>query len=191
MPNEKVSCFKPKEEIEEKIVYVNDQDYLGLNSCSSPTLQFNLYKMKNFGISENFILMEDDNFIAQPFEKSDFFHEENGKVYPNLITSDFYEMNKTELTSNVQKCLSKLEGSIPHSHSNFLVQQGRSFLLMYDIFWEDFIRKGKKLVEPSFTHNATPLKLSDIEELLYEFVKKYYQYADKTLNGFTRNPDLL
>ena len=49
MPNEKVSCFKPKEEIEEKIVYVNDQDYLGLNSCSSPTLQFNLYKMKNFG----------------------------------------------------------------------------------------------------------------------------------------------
>ena len=44
MPNEKVSFFKPKEEIKEKIIYIKDSEYLGFESASSPTLQFNLYK---------------------------------------------------------------------------------------------------------------------------------------------------
>ena len=48
MPNEKVSFLKPIEEIKEKFVYVKDKDYLGFESASSPTLQFNLHKMKKF-----------------------------------------------------------------------------------------------------------------------------------------------
>ena len=60
MPNEKVRYFKPKEEIEDKIIYVKDKDLLGFDSENSCTFQYNLYKMKQFGLSENFILMDDD-----------------------------------------------------------------------------------------------------------------------------------
>ena len=49
MPNEKVRYFKPKEEIEDKIVYVKDKDLLGFDSGNSITFQYNLYKMKQFG----------------------------------------------------------------------------------------------------------------------------------------------
>ena len=190
MPNEKVSFLKPVEEIKEKIVYVKDSDYLGFDSCSSPTLQFNLHKMKKFGLSENFILMDDDNFIGKPLEKSDFFYEENGKVYPNLVITEISEMDKEQLEFELKKLLSKYDGMTPHSANNFYVQQKRSLLLMYDIFGEDNQRKGKKLIMPSFTHNAISLKLSDIEEL-YEYVKKYYQYANDTLFGLTRSPNAL
>ena len=186
MPNEKVSFFKPKEEIKEKIIYVKDNEYLGFDSASSPTLQFNLHKMKKFGLSENFILMDDDNFIAKPLNKSDFFYEENGKVYPCLITSDYYEMNKNKLEQQLLLYLSNRNGNIPHSTQNFFVQQTRSLLLMYSIFGDDNKRYGKKLIEPSFTHNATPLKLSDIEEL-YNYIIKYYIYANETLFAITRS----
>ena len=190
MPNEKVSFLKPIEEINEKIVYVKDSDYLGFDSASSPTLQFNLFKMRKFNLSENFILMDDDNFIAEPLEKSDFFYEENGKVYPCLITSEFNEMNKQNLENNLSKYLSKYDGKIAHSTSNFLVQQSRSLLLMYDIFGDDNQRNGKKLIEPTFTHNATPLKLSDIEEI-YGYVIKYYNFAKETLEALSRSVNSL
>ena len=146
--------------------------------------------MRKFGISENFILMDDDNFIAKPLNKSDFFYEENGKVYPCLITSDYYEMNKNKLEQRLFLYLTSKNGNIPHSTSNFFVQQTRSLLLMYNIFGEDNIRYGKKLIEPSFTHNATPLKLSDIEEL-YNYIIKYYIYANETLFAITRSPNSL
>ena len=57
---------------------------------------------------------------------------------------------------------------------------------MYDIFGDDDKRYGKKLIEPSFTHNATPLKLSDIEEL-YNYINKYYIFANETLKALSRS----
>ena len=134
--------------------------------------------------------MDDVNFIAKPLEKSDFFCEENGKVYPNLVISEISEIDKEELELELKKFLSKYDGTTPHLANNFFVQQRRSLLLMYDIFGEDNQRKGKKLIMPYFTHNAIPLKLSDIEEL-YGNVKKYYQYANNTLFGLTRSPNAL
>ena len=53
--------------------------------------------MRKFGLSENFIYMDDDYFIGQPLKKSDFFYEYQGEIYPFLITDCFKEMNKTEL----------------------------------------------------------------------------------------------
>ena len=55
MPNEKVRYFKSPEEIKDKIVYVKDKDMLGFDSASSSVFQINLWRMKNFGMSENFI----------------------------------------------------------------------------------------------------------------------------------------
>ena len=109
-------------------------------------------------------------------EKFDFFYEENGKVYPNLVISNIskisqiIEMDKEKLEFELKKFLSKYDGMTPHSANNFFVRQKRSLLLMYDIFGEDNQRKGKKLIAPNFTHNAIPLRLSDIEEL-YGYVK--------------------
>ena len=58
--------------------------------------------MKQFGLNENFILMDDDYFIGKPLQKSNFFYEEDGKVYPALITGDYYEMNKNTLETTLK-----------------------------------------------------------------------------------------
>ena len=190
MPNEKVSYFKSPEEIKEKIVYVKDKDLLGFDSASSPTFQFNLYKMKKFGLSENFILMDDDYFIAMPLNKNDFFYEEKGKIYPSLITSDYYEMDKEVLKKNIVIYSSKRNGKNPHSTEGFLIQQTKSLLIMYDIFGDDNKRNGRKLIEPAFSHNAIPVKLSDIEEI-HDYIVKYYPYANDTLFTISRNINCL
>ena len=190
MPNEKVSYFKPAEEIKQKIIYVKDKDLLGFDSASSPVFQFNLYKMKKFNISENFILMDDDYFIAKPLNKNDFFYEENGKVYPALVTSDYYEMDKNNLNKELSGLFSKRDSNNPHSTSGFLIQHDRSLLLMYDIFGEDDRRYGKKLIEPAFSHNAIPVKLSDIKEI-HDYIIKYYPYANETLNSLFRTTKTL
>ena len=97
MPNKKVKYFKSQDEIKEKIIYVNDKDFLGFDSANIFAFTFNLYKMEKFGISKNFIYMEDDFFIGKPLKKSDFFYydEKEKKVVPYLLTSDFNLMNKT------------------------------------------------------------------------------------------------
>ena len=73
MPNKKISFFKSIDEIKEKLIYVNDKDLLGYNTASVTPFLFNLYKMEKFGMSKNFIYMDDDYFIGKPLKKSDFF----------------------------------------------------------------------------------------------------------------------
>ena len=186
MPNEKVSYFKSAEEIKEKIIYVKDKDLLGFDSASSPSFQFNLHKMKKFGLTENFILMDDDCFIAKPLKKAELFYEENGKIYPNIITSDYYEMDKIVLHKKLLSYLSKPESKFAHSTMGFHIQHSRSLLLMYDIFGDDNKRNGKKLIEPAYTHNAIPVKISDIEEI-HDLIVKYYPFYNETLAAISRS----
>ena len=176
MPNEKVRFFKPKEEIKDKIVYVKDKDLLGFDSGNSCTFQYNLYKMKQYGLSENFILMDDDYFIAKPINKNEMFYEENGKIYPAIITSDYYEMNKDLTISQINDLRKKRQSDDPHSPIGFYISQKMSFLFLYDLLGNDNIRKGKKLIEPAFSHNAIPMKISDIEEL-HKYIYDYYQFG--------------
>ena len=180
MPNEKVRFFKEKEEIKDKIVYVKDKDLLGFDSGNSCTFQYNLYKMKQYGLAENFILMDDDYFIAQPINKSEMFYEENGKVYPAIITSDYYEMNRELTISQINDLRKKRQSEDPHSPIGFYISQKMSFLFLYDLLGNDNIRKGKKLIEPAFSHNAIPMKISDIEEL-HQYIYDYYQYGKNIL----------
>jgi hypothetical protein len=65
MPNEKVKYFKSYEEINEKIIYIKDKDFLGFESANIFSFTFNLYKLVNFGVSKNFIYLEDDFFIGK------------------------------------------------------------------------------------------------------------------------------
>ena len=45
--------------------------------------------MKEFGLSDNFIYMDDDYFIGKPLNKSDFFYVENNKVVPAIINTNY------------------------------------------------------------------------------------------------------
>lgn len=97
MPNEKVRYLKTYEEIKEKIIYINDKDFLGFESANIFSFTFNLYKLERFGISKNFIYLEDDFFIGKSLKKTDFFYydEKEEKVIPFLLTMHFQELNKT------------------------------------------------------------------------------------------------
>ena len=176
MPNEKVKYFLQKEQIKEKIIYVNDKDLLGFDSENSCTFQYNLYKMRQFGLSENFILMDDDYFIAKPINKSEMFYEEDGKIYPAIITSDYYEMDKNSMNTQIEKIQRKKFSDDPHSPNGFFIRQKKALLFLYDIFGNDNIRYGKKLIEPAFSHNAIPAKLSDIEEI-HKYIYDYYEHG--------------
>ena len=185
MPNERVRYFKSPEEIKDKIVYVKDKDLIGFDSASSPVFQFNLWRMKDFGMSENFILMDDDYFIAKPLKKSNFFYEENGQVYPALITRDYYEMSKTGLQNKINALLKRTKNIDSHSPNGFSIMQEKSLLFLYDLLGDDDTRLDQPLVEASFTHNAIPVKQSDIKEL-YDYIEKYYPYKDQTLRAKQR-----
>ena len=87
MPNEKVRYFKDYKLIKNKIIYVKDRDLLGYDSSDSNSIQFNIWKMDKFGISTNFIIMDDDCFIGKKLAKSDFFYVDKEKVVPSIVTS--------------------------------------------------------------------------------------------------------
>ena len=186
MPNEKIKYFKDPEEIKDKIVYVKDKDILGFDSASSPAFQFNLWKMKEFGMSENFILMDDDYFIGKPLKKSNFFYEENGQVYPALVTGDYYEMSKNSLETSIKPLIAKISSTGAHTPKGFEIMQKSSLLFLYDIFGNDDMRYGQPLIEASFSHNAIAVKQSDIKEV-YDYIVKLYPYANETLRAKKRH----
>ena len=65
--------------------------------------------MKKYGISDNFIVMDDDCFIGKPLKKKDFFYIVNGKVTPLIISNLFLEIdNNLRLnTPNTQENIRK------------------------------------------------------------------------------------
>ena len=73
MPNKKVKYLKSYEEIKEKIIYIKDKDLIGFDSSSSTVFEFNLWRLKNFGVTQNFIYFNDDYFVGKPLKNSDFF----------------------------------------------------------------------------------------------------------------------
>jgi len=180
MPNEKVRFLKSYKEISEKIVYVNDKDFLGYDSANIFAFSFNLYRMEKFGISKNFIYMEDDYFIGKPLKKSDFFYydDKENKVYPYVINTIFSEMDKKE-TLKIQKKMYKIRKSIkPHSHIgwNFsLLNTDKYFLEKYKI----------PIISPKFTHCAVAENLDDLKEIFNEI--QDYKYINETLFSKTRH----
>lgn len=178
MPNQKVKFLKEYDLIKEKIVYVKDKDLLGFDSASSPSFQFNLWRMKDFGMSDNFILMDDDCFIGKPLKKMDFFYEENGNIYPSII-SEYYTYKNYSDIMNYYESYEKKKGEDAHTHEGFMFSLAATHKFIYDLL-------GKSLVIPNFTHNAIPANLKDLLEI-FTLIKKYYPYANDTLFSLFRN----
>ena len=104
MPNEKVSYFKPIEEIKDKIVYVKDKDLLGFDSANSLAFQFTLFNMSKFGLSENFILMDDDYFIGKPINKTKFFYYDENlkKVFPSIVSNQYRQIYENDISKKAK-----------------------------------------------------------------------------------------
>ena len=159
MPNNKVRYFKNYKLIKEKIVYVKDKDLLGFDSSSSITFQFNYWKMKKFGISNNFIIMDDDYFIGHPMKKSDFFYNKNNKIVPIIITNRFKYITKKKIDQQLSIIKEKLKKA---KKEQIFVHFQYSKYLTY-LFIEKIFKKS--LFVPKFTHNAIPVNLDEIKEI--------------------------
>lgn len=168
MPNEKVRYFKEYDLIKEKIVYVKDKDLLGYDSSNSIAFQFRYWKMKNFGISNNFIIMDDDYFIGNYLKKNDLFYVEKGKVVPAIITSKFINIdyNSTQITYNMYKKRAR-ESKNEQNSDIFRYSIYSSYLFVLDLF-------NRSLTIPRFSHNAIPVNLKEIEEIYHLVSKSKY-----------------
>ena len=172
MPNEKVKYLKPYEEIKEKIVYIKDKDLLGFESANIFAFTFNLYKLEKFGISKNFIYIEDDFFIGKSLKKDDFFYYDKTKkkVLPFLLTVYFQELNKSAVFNQYYN-LYKIKDFIhPHSGLGWWIS----------IFNTDkyFIEKyNLQIINTNFTHNAISENLDDLKQI-YEEIKDYEHFNE-------------
>ena len=181
MPNKKVKYFKSQDEIKEKIIYVNDKDFLGYDSANIFAFTFNLYKMEKFGISKNFIYMEDDFFIGKPLKKTDFFYydEKEKKVVPYLLTYNFNLMNKTFILEDYYSRIKKRDLYHPHS--------GEGWWLSIRSTDKFFLEKYNNItiINTVFTHNAIAENIEDLKEIFYEI--QDYKYIKETLYSKERN----
>lgn len=171
MPNEKVRYFKEPDLISDKILYIKDKDVLGYDSASSVTFEFNFWKLKNLGVTENFIYMNDDFFIGKKLKKSNFFYVDNNKkVVPYVMYSKDVGKNQYDKISKFYlEAKKRVSGKGPHTGEGFQYQRFSSFMFLYRIL-------GKNIFAPSeniyyFPHNALGENLSDLKEV-YDVVKR-------------------
>ena len=182
MPNEKVRYFKDYDLIKEKIVYVKDKDFLGYDSSNSHAFQYRLWKMKDFGMSDNFIVMDDDYFIGKPLNKSDFFYVENGKVIPAIIATNYQVHTQRTFLREYNNIKKKLKTSRDQSSNTFLYTMYNTYFFFIDYF------KGPIIV-PYFTHNAIPSNVNDLKEIFDIIYDSKYRNA--TLESLFRHIDTL
>ena len=160
MPNEKIRFFKSSDEINEKIKYVKDKDLIGYDSANIQAFLLNLHKMENFGISKNFIYMDDDYFIGRPLKKYDFFYydQKDNKYKPYIIASKFHEINKTDVLKKYFEMFKNKELINPHSFDGFILA-----ILCTKKFYID--NSNFSLIETEHTHNAIPQNIDDLKEM--------------------------
>ena len=181
MPNEKVKFLKPYEEIKEKFVYVKDKELIGFDSSNSVSFQFNLYKMEKFGISKNFIYMDDDYFIGRPLKKSDLFYydKKQKKIFPYILTSFFSELDNKKSLELYNKMIKKVKEFKPQGADEYLL----SFLNTEKYLIEKY---NKTIITTHVTHNALPENIDDLKNMFISI--QNYKYINETLFSKTRHP---
>ena len=187
MPNEKVRYFKDYNFIKEKIIYVKDKDFLGYDSSNFNAFLFRYWKMKEFGISDNFIIMDDDYFIGNKLEKNDFFYVKEGKVVPSIVTSHFLKIEKISVQKYVRIYKEKAKNSKEEQNDDiFNYSKFLTFSFILNLF---NFTLNESIFLPKFTHNAIPVNLADIKEV-YDFAyKSDYKYT--TLDCLYRHYEYL
>lgn len=176
MPNEKVRYFKEIDVIDDKIQYINDKEFLGYDTANIHAFTFNLFKLKNFGVSENFIYMEDDFFIGKDLKKSDlfFYNEQSKKVAPLLIQKYFFELNITEEFSKYNKLINIKNQIHPHSGDGWMLS-----IYQTNLYFLKNFKNIKPIILTSFTHCARVENTKEIETIFKSI--QNYKYINETL----------
>ena len=166
MPNNNIKFLK-NDDINEKIIYIKDKDILGFDSANSPAFSFNLFKLEKYGISNNFIYMDDDYFIGQKLKKSDFFYidQKSKVIIPYIISNRFFKINKNDLYNKYYKFIKKKNNIHPHSSEGFNLE-----ILCTQKYFIEFINAS--LVSCKNTHNAFPENIKDLKEI-FDLSKNY------------------
>ncbi len=177
-PNDKVKYFRHPKLISDRIVYINDHDVLGFPSHSSITYEFNFWRLREFGVSENFIYMNDDWFIGKPMKKSDFFYESDGRVVPYVNSTEVKKNQKSHIMAQYRKLLKRKNKVVKDTSDDYWIQYYATQLFIYKMF-------GNNASMLYHTHNAIAENLTDLKEL-YDFVDKNYEHADACLRAYRR-----
>jgi hypothetical protein len=145
------------------------KNILGFDSANSPSFSFNLFKMKKFGISSNFIYMDDDYFIGQKLKKSDFFYFDNkiGIILPYIISKKIFSMNKKYIFNKYYEFMKKKNYIHPHSGEGFNLE-----LLCTQKFFIDYYNTTLKTC--IINHNAFPENIEDLKKIFN--LSQNYQY---------------
>ena len=182
MPNEKVRFLKPISEISDKFVYVKDKDLIGFDTSNSAVFQFNMFRLAKYGLSDNFIYMDDDYFFGKELNKSDFFYydEEKGKVLPFIIAHDFKEIGYDDTINYYNNLFKKRKEINSHTFWGWKL----SILASEKLILENF--HDGPIITTYFTHVAVPLNIHEVEEC-YDLILRRYQYIEETLFSVERH----
>ena len=181
MPNDKVRFFKNIEAIRDKIVYIKEKDIIGFDTANSAPLQFNLYKLEKYGISQNFIYMDDNYFIGGNLKKTDLFYydDKSKKVVPAIVNYFYYELNRKEINRNYDELFNKKDKLSPYDFPGWRITMLASEKLILDNY-------NISIIGSDFTHNAIPLNINDLKEI-YDLIISKYKFANDTLNSLDKN----
>ena len=184
MPNEKVRFLKKYNEINDKIIYVNDKDILEHESSNIHAFQYRIWKLREFGLSENFISMDDDYFIGKPMKKSDFFYVENKKVVPAIINTNFEVQTINSAKYECGERKKKMDKNKRRQTSDeFMYMVYRTYIFLIEYF-------NSPIIVPYFTHNAIPVNANDLKEV-FDLVNSSEEFKEPTLYSLYRNPQSL
>ena len=184
LPNEKVRFLRNISDISEKIVYVHDKDILGHDSANIHAFQYRIWKLREFGLSENFISMDDDYFIGKPLNKSDLFYVEDKKVYPAIINTNFELQTMTTAERERDQRKRKMnKNKRTQTSDEFMYTVYRTYIFLIKYF-------ESPIIVPYFTHNAIPVKASDLKEV-FDLVNKSEEFREPTLYSLRRHPQSL
>jgi len=181
MPNEKVRFLKPIEEIKDKFIYINKTDLLGFDTLEPEPLQYTLFKLEKYGISKNFIYMDDNYFFGGNLKKTDLFYYDDNlkKVVPCIVNNLFMELNKEnslKFYNEILKQKDKISPGDPYSWKLSLLTSEKLIIDNFNI----------PITELEFTHNAIPLNIDDLKEI-YNLIVSKYNYVNETLYSTKRN----
>jgi hypothetical protein len=137
--------------------------------------------LRKFGVSDNFILMDDDYFIGKPINKSQFFYydEDLKKVVPCIVSDDFRALKRNEVLSEYNLLFSKKDKIDPHTADGWRLHTAAVFKFFSQHY-------NQTLISGGFTHNALSLNIDDIKEV-FDLIKNKYEYANENLYSKTRN----